>query len=153
MQKNCRKAVPPFLLEKSGRCGAPLEKLFSSPAGGGGGQATKRRESALLAGTIRGATCLEARGRALPSFLHKRKLQTTNGLRDFFFFEATVVDDKGLFKILRRLTIIIFTNQRQIYPIFFQIFPNFLTGLFRINCQQEVKSRLFFLNFCNFLQF
>ena len=36
------------------------------PARRGSGQATKRRESALLAGTIRGATCLGARGRISP---------------------------------------------------------------------------------------
>ena len=34
MQKNCRKAVPPFLLEKSGRCGAPLEERFPAPLEG-----------------------------------------------------------------------------------------------------------------------
>ena len=40
--------------------------LRGVPAGRGSGQATKRRESALLAGTIRGATCLGARGRLSP---------------------------------------------------------------------------------------
>ena len=48
-----------------GCCGAKLDKLL--PRRGGSGQATKRRESALLAGTIRGATCLGARGRLPPT--------------------------------------------------------------------------------------
>ena len=39
------------------------------PARRGSGQATKRREAALLAVTIRGATCLEARGRLSPPFV------------------------------------------------------------------------------------
>ena len=37
-----------------------------SPARRGSGQATKRREAALLAGALRGATCLGARGRPSP---------------------------------------------------------------------------------------
>ena len=37
-----------------------------SPARRGSGQATKRREAALLAGALRGATCLGARGRLPP---------------------------------------------------------------------------------------
>ena len=43
--------------------------LRGVPARRGSGQATKRREAALLAGTIRGATCLGARGRLSPPFV------------------------------------------------------------------------------------
>ena len=37
-----------------------------SPVRRGSGQATKRREAALPAGTLRGVTCLGARGRPSP---------------------------------------------------------------------------------------
>ena len=46
----------------------------------GSGQATKRRESALLAGTIRGATCLGARGRLSPPQYKKGAKQMPNEL-------------------------------------------------------------------------
>ena len=42
-------------------------EIFCAPVRDGSGQARKRRESALLAGKILGATCLGARERLLPS--------------------------------------------------------------------------------------
>ena len=48
---------------KQGFCGGVAGV---SPARRGSGQATKRREVALLAGALRGATCLGARGRPSP---------------------------------------------------------------------------------------
>ena len=43
-----------------------IRGVAGCPRRRGSGQATKRRESALLAGTIRGTTCLGARGRLSP---------------------------------------------------------------------------------------
>ena len=49
--------VPSMAQNLAGRCGLALEARR-----GGSGQATKRSEAALLAVTLRGATCLGARG-------------------------------------------------------------------------------------------
>lgn len=49
----------------------PALRAAPEPAEGVADKPTKRRESTLLAGVIRGATWLGSEGKAFPSFLHK----------------------------------------------------------------------------------